>query len=116
MLAEVKELYDIDQWTYEDFLAFVLMYAGYSDNILKPDEQEAIERMVGEGKASMAKKVINKLNDQEQIELILSFKEKYFATKEAQEKMYADMTKIYHSDGVFNQIERIALMYLKKLI
>ncbi len=115
MLAEVRTKYDIDNWTYEEFLAFLLMYAAYSDYKIVEEELEAIDIAVGKEHEQRAKKIMDKLNDAERIDLILSFEQKYFPNKEDQEKLFGDMRRIFLADGDFHALEKTTLMYLKKL-
>ena len=116
MIEEIRDRYRIDLWSYEDFLAFILMYAAYADMELLEEELDLIEQQVGTERMKTAKKVMDKLNDNERIDLILSFREKYFPTKEDHEKLFADMKTIFLADGNYNQLEKMVLMYLKKIL
>ncbi|MBD81212.1 MAG: hypothetical protein CL840_20000 [Crocinitomicaceae bacterium] len=116
MLAEVRERYNIDNWSYEDFLSFILVYAAYADTEVRQEEIEAIEERVDHAHFLNAKRVIEKLNDSERIDLILSFREKYFPTPEEHQKLFDDMKSIFLADGKFNQLEQIVLMYLRRIL
>lgn len=116
MLEQVKDKYRIDLWEYQDFLAFVLIYAAYADMEVVEEEIDAIERRVGHEKFVQARRIMDKLNDSERIDLILSFREKYFPTKEDHDKLYSDMKEIFLADGNYNQLEKAILMYLKHIL
>lgn len=116
MIDEIKDRYRIDLWSYEDFLAFVLMYAAYADMELLDEEVELMEERVGHERTVMAKRIMDKLNDNERISVILSFRDKFFPTKEDHDKLFADMKSIFLADGNYNQLEKVVLMYLKKIL
>lgn len=116
MINEIRDRYRIDLWSYEDFLAFVLMYAAYADNELVQDEIDAMVEKVGKDREENAKKIMDKLSDSERIDLILSFREKFFPTKEDHEKLFADMKTVFLADGKYNQLEQFIMMYLKRIL
>lgn len=116
MLDKVKDQYRVDLWEYQDFLAFVLMYAAYADMEVVQDEIDAIESRVGHDKFVQARKIMDKLNDVERLDLILSFREKYFPSEDDHEKLYADMKEIFLADGKYNQLEHTVLRYLKRIL
>ena len=116
MIDEIRDRYRIDLWSYEEFLAFVLMYAAYADNEFVEEELDEIIKRVGFEKEEQARKIINKLSDSERIDLILSFREKYFPTEADHEKLYDDMKSIFQADGRYNQLEKAVLMYLKRIL
>ena len=116
MIDLVREQYRVDLWSYEDFLAFVLMYAAYADLEVLEEETDLIEQQVGHERTVLAKKIMDKLNDNERIDLIISFREKYFPTDEDHAKLFEDMKRIFLADGNYNQLEKAIMMYLKRLL
>ncbi|MCB0481950.1 MAG: TerB family tellurite resistance protein [Flavobacteriales bacterium] len=116
MINEIKDRYRIDLWSYEDFLAFALMYAALADNELVEDEVDLIVKRVGVEREEMARKIMEKLSDSERIDLILSFREKYFPTKADHEKLFNDMKEIFMADGKYNQLEQFIMMYLRRIL
>ncbi|UTW62135.1 TerB family tellurite resistance protein [bacterium SCSIO 12741] len=116
MLQEVKERYKTDEWDYEDFLAFTLMFAAYSDLEVHREELRLMKTMVGEGHFEIVEEILGKLNDYDRIQLLTSFKDKFFPTDDQRDKMLEDMKRIFLADGQLNQIEQIYSIYLKRIL
>jgi len=73
---------------------------------LLEEEIELMEERVGHERTIMAKRIMDKLNDNERITLIASFKDKFFPTKEDHDKLFNDMKSIFLADGNYHQLER----------
>ena len=95
-----------NNWTYEEFHAFVMLYAANVDghitqdeiNLITPTlEPEAYKRIYG---------IFKQLDDSKALDLILSYRDRYCSTPADRQKILADMVKIYEANKVFEQIER----------
>ena len=54
--------------------------------------------------------------DHECIEVITSFKEKYYPTEEDKKKLKKQMLDVFWADGEFTKIEKYQLMAIEKLM
>jgi hypothetical protein len=106
----------MDNWTYNEFLAFLLLHAANDDLEAGKKEIELIKTKVGADVVKTVSEEMEGLNDSQQLNLLLSYEERYFLDKESKEKIYADMKEVYMVDHDFSIMEQNAFRMLKKII
>lgn len=106
----------MDNWTYTEFLAFLLLHAANDDLSADKKEIELIESKVGADTVKVISEKMEYLNDSQQLDLLLSYQDRYFSDEESKQKIYADMKEVYMVDHEFSILEQNAFRMLKKLI
>lgn len=107
---------DINNWTYQEFKAFVLLYAAYADLKLEESEIQLIIEKVGDETYNRISGNIQEMNDYEKLQTILSFKERFFPNQEKKEAILKDIQEIVMADNKLQHIEQGLLYCLKRLM
>lgn len=105
-----------NDWTYKEFLAFLLIYAASADFIIKDEEVEVICQKVGEESYKKIMKVYDKSNDYGHIQTILSYKEKYYPSEDEKQKILEDMKDVFMADDEFSSQEQLIFNAIKKIL
>lgn len=95
-----------NDWTYEEFRAFAMLFAANADGHITNDEENLIAPTLQPEQYARVKKCFLECPDSEALDIILSYKEKYCATPTDKERLLADMKMIYEAHNGFEQIER----------
>lgn len=106
----------MQEWNYQQFLAFVLLYAANSDQDVKTEELSLIEKKVGNEALTRARQEFEKLSDHEIIDLIVDQRDQFFADEQGRDKILADVQEVYEADHNYSLTERNTMMMLKKII
>jgi len=95
-----------NDWTYEEFRAFAMLFAANADGHITADEENLIAQTLLPEQYARVKKCFLECPDSEALDVILSYKEKYCTTPADKERLLADMKMIYEAHNGFEQIER----------
>jgi hypothetical protein len=95
-----------NNWSYEEFHAFVMLYAANADSHITVEEEDQIIPTLPKEQYENVKKFFKKCSDSEALDLILSYRERYFSTPKDRAEIITDMQRIYKADNIFSQIER----------
>jgi hypothetical protein len=95
-----------NNWSYEEFHAFVMLYAANADSQITPEEEDQIIPTLSKEQYENVKKSFKKCSDSEALDVILSYRDQYFPTQKDRAEIIADMQRIYKADNIFSQIER----------
>jgi uncharacterized tellurite resistance protein B-like protein len=106
----------MNDWTYTEFLAFLLLHAANDDLEVGKKEMKLIESICGAEAIETVSEVMEELNDAQQLDLLLSYQERYFANEESKKQIYADMKEVYMADHNFSIMEQNSFRMLKKII
>ncbi|MBT3302331.1 MAG: hypothetical protein HOD63_08530 [Bacteroidetes bacterium] len=113
--AEMTD-FDTASWTYEDFLAFAMLYAANVDIDVASREKKLIIDKVGRDKYALASKCFNSCNDYERLQTILSLKSRFYPNEEEKEKVLRNIKELFLADGKFEQIEKSLLLSLRRFM
>ena len=103
-------------WTYEDFLTYLMLYAANADLVINEEEKEMLFTKVSLEDYGHVHKIFEKENDYERLQTIKSFKDSYYNTTQAQEKLLRDLKDMFMADEEYNSIENAFFMGLKKVL
>ena len=103
-------------WIFDEFLAFLLIYASHVDFDFSDEEKEEIEKIVSKKIFDEVYAHFQTLTDYQALELILSYKDVYFSTDEEKETLFKEMHNLFNIDGDFSTLEKELLLFLKKLM
>lgn len=107
---------DNKNWDFDTFLAFLLIYASYVDMEFSDEEKSEVKKIVSAKKFKKLHDYFKELSDYQVLEVILSYKEKYFSTENEKENLFKEMRKLFNADGDYSTLEKELLMFLGKLM
>lgn len=105
-----------NQLSYQEFLAFVLLYAAGMNLELSPEELKFIKDKTGIDDVERIKKQLDSLSDTENIETISRYKKIYLSSPESELKARRDLEALLKTPGVHSQFEKVAVHMIEKLI
>ncbi len=105
-----------ENWSYDEFLTFFMISAANADLEIKEEEKDLILSKVDEGVFKKVKNVFDKNSDYECLQIIQSFKGKYFQSVEDVKRIYADIINLLQIDETYNQMEKAFFMFMKRVI
>lgn len=105
-----------DNWTYNEFHAFVMLYAANADGEMTPDELNLIIPTLSTEKFARIKSVFMACDDAQALDIILSYREKYCRSQADKDKILADMLEIYNANASYDQIERGVHQLFKRIL
>ncbi|MDA8972491.1 MAG: hypothetical protein P8M17_12780 [Saprospiraceae bacterium] len=107
---------DHPKWNFQEFSAFLMLYAASADLKVTSDEKEAILQKVNEESYEKIWKEYHSISDINKINLIISYKGLYFPTSDRTNELLDLMKKEFMADGEFSLLEKNLMRILKKLI
>jgi hypothetical protein len=105
-----------NNWTYSEFLAFLLVYAGSMDAVLTDEELAFIKARTKIDDIGKIKAAVDGLNDMEIIEVIEEYRKKYLDTAEKEIQAKTDLDGLLKTPGEHSQFERVGVHMLEKII
>lgn len=93
-------------FSYDEFHAFVMLYAANADGEISDKEEARAIAGLDKERYADVKKIFEQCDDNQALQIILSYQEQYMSTPADRDKILDDMTRIYEADGVFKVIER----------
>jgi hypothetical protein len=105
-----------DNWLFEDYFAFLLVYAAEADFVIREEEREAIVDKVGRERFIQLLAYYKDLKDVERIDIVYEFKDKYCPTEEDGKRTLAQIEEILRQDHQLLAVEQELLLSLKKML
>jgi hypothetical protein len=102
--------------TYNEFLAFVMVYGAQINLNLSAEELAFIKTKTGINNIDSIKQKVDDVNDIGAIEIIDTHRKIYLTTPEKEAKMRKDLEEMLQSSGEHSQLESVAVHILEKLI
>ena len=103
-------------WTHDEFMAFLLFFVANADMECTDAERQMILNSIPEGHLPMIETEYNRLSDFERINVLQSYKGKYYES-DAQKKDILDTLKnICKADGEYSTMEKNMVMMLKRIL
>ena len=107
---------DDSNWTYNEFLAFVLVFGAEMNAPLTAEELDYIKQRTQIADIQKIKAKVDSVNDVGGLEVIEHYREKYLNTKADVEKARKDLEGMLKTGGHHSQLEKIAVHLIEKLI
>ncbi|MCB9345380.1 MAG: TerB family tellurite resistance protein [Lewinellaceae bacterium] len=96
-----------ENWTYDEFHAFTMLYAANVDGNITAEEKALIKPTLTEEGYEKIKAIFDACSDSVAEDIILSYRSKYFSTQAEKDKILADMLEIYKADNSFDMVEQV---------
>ena len=103
-------------WTYNDYLAYLMIYAASADLNFHDSEIETIRKRVGDECYDKVMEVFGEGNDMTKIQVIMDFKEKFIPDDETKQKVLDDMQSVFNADEDYGQAEQSIFVAVRKLL
>ncbi len=107
---------ELQDWKYEDYLAFLLLYAANADLNINEKEKKYMESRVGRSEYEKVLALFEELNDVERIDVIVEFKRRYCKDENALERIISDFRKMLEIDHPMDAEEEAIFIGLKRLL
>lgn len=103
-------------WNYDEFKAYVLLEASHGDMVFSKEEQEVITEELRKETYHKIYEEFSQDADYERIQKIIDAAKFHCDTADKKLELVENIKSIFLSDGVFDQMEKNLLMFLKKLL
>ena len=104
------------KWSYNEFLAFLLIYISHVDMEFADEEKDMIKKNVGTSTYDKMLAEFDDMIDYKAYETILSYKGVYFPTIKQKNELIDKMKDLFHADADFNIMEKELLHFLDKMM
>lgn len=114
----MEDQYNVDDlnWSENEFLTFIMLYAANMDAEYSDEEKSMIQKLLNKERYVNVRDVFRSLNDVQCINLITSFKGLYFPTNARTEEMLSKLDSLFESDGDYSRVESACRSMLTRLL
>ncbi|MFZ1524579.1 MAG: hypothetical protein WAT22_07165 [Saprospiraceae bacterium] len=105
-----------ERWSYNEFLAFLLIYVANIDIHFAEEEKAMIRSIVGEDTFDKMFAIFDSISDFRAYETILSYKSIYFPNQTEKDSLMEKIKDIFEADFDFNIMEKELLHFLDKMM
>ena len=102
-------------WSYNEFKAYILIFAAESNQVITEEEKDLIEDQFDALLIKTVQKEINKDNDFQRLQKIMAYIEENNLSKTDLDEILKEIHAVYQSDGKFDLIEQGVFQFLEKL-
>ncbi len=107
---------DDKDWTYQEFLAFLMIYAAEMNYDLSAEELEFIQQKTGVANIDKIKSAVHNASDIEAIEVIEDYRKLYLHSSEQEQKVRQDLEDLLKSQTNNSQFENALVHILERII
>jgi hypothetical protein len=107
---------DNSKWTYNEFLAFLMVYAAELNMQLSKEELEFIQSRTGIDDIAKIKNLVDGISDVEAIDIIEDYRKLYLDTPEKEEKVRQDLEDLLKTQHKHTQLENVLVHILERII
>lgn len=103
-------------WTYKEFLAFLLVYAAEMNYALTKQELEFIKERTQVNDIEKIKVTVEGVSDIAALDIIEDYRKKYLDTPEKKAQTKLDLDNLLKTPGIHSQLEKAAVHILERII
>lgn len=103
-------------WNHDEFVAFLLFYAASADMECTDEEKKMILDSIHQDHLPDIEKEYARLSDFERIEVIQSYRPKYFQNTPQKEELLQGLKKVFSADGEYDMMERSMFLMLQRIL
>lgn len=104
------------KWTYNEFLAFVLLYASHVDIEYSEAEKAKVKSLVSDQSYNSIYDEFIHMSDYAALQKILGYKETYYPTAEQKNDLLSNIKELFYADGDFSTMEAELMHFLDKML
>lgn len=105
-----------EDWTLDQFKAYLLIYASYADLEFSESEKESILEVVDKGTFEKVRSYYDKMGEFQRLDFIMKSKNKFFSTPESKSSMMAMLSEHFKVDGEVSKLEVSMYDFLDRLL
>ena len=105
-----------ENWTYQDFLTYVLIYAAASDFIISEEEKEYIQKRVEKDEFEKILKCFDKHSEYERIEVVKILGKKFSKDIGSKSEIRKELIKLFYADDDYSILEKNFFLMIKKIM
>lgn len=95
-----------ENWSYDEFIAFVMLYAAHEDGEISDDEADIIKEKIGISTYKKLNHVLQSNINFDNMEIILELKDKFIKNEDDFEQLFKQIDKIIEVDGEVTKFEQ----------
>lgn len=103
-------------WSYNEFLAFLMIYVGHVDIDFSDSEKELITKAFGKETFEKIYAEFIEMSDYQSYETILSYKGIYFPTVDQKNEILSKVRELTIADGEFNIMEKGLILFFERMM
>lgn len=107
---------DDSHWTYEEFLAFLLVYGAQMTSSISPEEKAFIKARTGINDIDKIVKQVNRISDMEAIDVITDYRKRYLQTADKEQKVRHDLEDLLKATDKPSQLDSVIIHIIEKLV
>jgi hypothetical protein len=108
--------YNTSTGSYNEFLAFLMIYGASMNYNLSPEELEFIKTRTHIEDIARIKAKVDSLSDIEAIEEIDKYKKTYLSSPDSITRARRDLEELLRSPGPHSQLEKVVVHLIEKLL
>jgi hypothetical protein len=101
---------------YNEYLAYLLLYAAHADFIVQEEELAIITALVGKPEFDHIAKAFENENDEGRLEVILQGKKQHIDPLADKSIILQHLKDIFIADNEYQAVEKEMFLYLRKLL
>jgi hypothetical protein len=105
----------MEHLSFDDFVCYAMIFAAHANLDIDKGEKEYIQGVLGEHRYDEMFELFESESDEASIERILDLRHRYLRAAGGDELLFDAITRVFESDGEFDQIEHQTLDVLKKV-
>jgi hypothetical protein len=104
------------KFSYNEFLALILLYVSHSDASIDEAEKLEVKLKIGKSTFHHIIPVFESMSDAEILQAIADYKGVYFPTAEQKREILKDMSDVFFADGAYSVTEQSVFKMLERII
>ena len=105
-----------NNWEFDDFLLFILIYAAFADLKITDDEKGLIISKFGEGRFNEKLNLFKNNTDFDNFMILHEFKDNFLEDNKNLDKVMNSVKEIFYADGDFSTNERNVEIAIKSIL
>lgn len=107
---------DDSHWSYEEFLAFLLVYGAQMTNDISTEEKAFIKARTGINDIDKIISQVNRVSDIEAIDIISDYRKRYLHTIDKEQKVRHDLEDLLKTTDKPSQLDSAIIHIIEKLV
>ncbi|MFN8338558.1 MAG: hypothetical protein U0T36_06010 [Saprospiraceae bacterium] len=104
------------KWSYNEFLAFLLIYVAHVDMDFSVEEKAVIRKKFGDEVYDKMLEEFSNMSDYKAYETILMYKGVYYPSPDQKQEILDKMKDLFYADDDFNIMEKELLHFLDRMM
>ena len=115
-MQNISNVTQHSEWTYKEYVCFILIYASYEALDLSESEEEFIKKKTGIETFTKMHDIFKNAGQYECLQMILDLKEKFVSNETQKEDLLTILGQHFGVDGEFSKLEKVLMGFLRNLL